>query len=596
MYGDYKITDAAPPTQASDSVRLQALEAENAELKAALDQARAAVCAAEVERGVANSELFMCNDSINTQKILTLVACHSNTEFKWYTTLLNLKYYLKFSVEVVIIESLEFEGILEHKIRDIYPNDIYRIKVIYTKNNNYICQGKWMFYLNEYYNTIQNYSQICLTNDSFEIVNDFVSMINQVSIHEEMYSMCISNEIFRHYTDFFRIYNKAGLFKIMHYYRRKMDEFQNPSFKQMIDEFEMKSHKIFDKIGGFYEEPDPVNIHFIEPYHRNYLKRGYPIKKIKKMQINIYPGWFAIPKDFDAVVYKSMNPDLEQMNDTEARNHFITHGIREGRPYTQIDLQRYLDKFDAVVFKSMMRKRRDMWSSGRRTFGFIVLRHVNNELTNKYWIKCVNSIRKYYPENNILIIDDNSDYNFITNETLYKTTIINSEYPKRGELLPYYYYLHNKLFDIAMIIHDSVFINSYIDMNVEKYKILWDFEHRWDQIVDETKMINIFNDLELNKFYEDKYLWKGCFGGMSIITHDYLTYINKKYDIRKLLDLVLCRFNRCSFERVIGCLLQKEGLQESLLGNIHNYCKWGISFEEIDRFNHLPLIKCWTGR
>jgi len=28
------------------------------------------------------------------------------------------------------------------------------------------------------------------------------------------------------------------------------------------------------------------------------------------------------------------------------------------------------------------------------TFGFIVLRHVNNESTNRYWIKCVNSIRK----------------------------------------------------------------------------------------------------------------------------------------------------------------------------------------------------------
>ena len=25
-------------------------------------------------------------------------------------------------------------------------------------------------------------------------------------------------------------------------------------------------------------------------------------------------------------------------------------------------------------------------------FGFIILRHVNNELTNKYWVKCVNSI------------------------------------------------------------------------------------------------------------------------------------------------------------------------------------------------------------
>lgn len=228
--------------------------------------------------------------------------------------------------------------------------------------------------------------------------------------------------------------------------------------------------------------------------------------------------------------------------------------------------------------------------------GFIILRHVNNELTNKYWINSVKSIRQHYPENKILIIDDNSDYNFITDEKLYKTTIINSEYPKRGELLPYYYYLRNKLFDVAVIIHDSVFINTYIDINVDKYKILWDFEHYWDQIEDETRMIDIFNDLELKKFYENKNLWNGCFGGMSIITYDYLTYINNKYDISKLLECVLNRYNRCSFERVISCLLQKEETKEALLGNIHKYCDWGISFNEKDNYKHLPLTKCWTGR
>ena len=231
-----------------------------------------------------------------------------------------------------------------------------------------------------------------------------------------------------------------------------------------------------------------------------------------------------------------------------------------------------------------------------KQIGFIVLRHVNNELTNKYWIKCVDSIRQYYPENTILIIDDNSEYKYITEKTLYKTTIINSEYPKRGELLPYYYYLHNKLFDTAVIIHDSVIVNKYIDMNVENYKFLWEFEHNWDQIEDETRMINAFNNLDLNKFYENKNLWKGCFGCMTIITHDYLTHINNKYDISKLLDYVLNRYNRCSFERVIACLLQKEGKKETLLGNIHHYCKWGIQFNEIDKYTVLPLIKHWTGR
>jgi len=228
--------------------------------------------------------------------------------------------------------------------------------------------------------------------------------------------------------------------------------------------------------------------------------------------------------------------------------------------------------------------------------GFIILRHVNNEKTNKYWIGCMNCIRQYYPENKILIIDDNSNYDFITDETLYKTTIINSEYPKRGELLPYYYYLHNKLFDVAVILHDSVFINTYIDFSVDKYKLLWEFEHDWDNIEDEIRIINVLNDSELKEFYENKSLWKGCFGCMSIITHDFLTYIHNKYDISKLLDCILNRDNRCSFERVLACLLQKEAKKETLLGNIHKYGKWGISFEEIYKYKHLPILKCWTGR
>lgn len=230
------------------------------------------------------------------------------------------------------------------------------------------------------------------------------------------------------------------------------------------------------------------------------------------------------------------------------------------------------------------------------THGFIILRHVNNELTNKYWIHCYDCIRKYYPENKILIIDDSSDYLYITTKVLYKTRVIRGEYPKRGELLPYIYYLDNKEFDSATIIHDSVFINKKIDMGVNKYKIIWDFRHYWDQIQDETRMIDVFDNLELKHFYENKTLWKGCFGCMSIITHDYLVFINKLYNIRKLLPFVLNRYNRCSFERVVACLLQKHGVNDTLLGDIHNYSKVGIKFEDKDKYKHLPIIKVWSGR
>lgn len=228
--------------------------------------------------------------------------------------------------------------------------------------------------------------------------------------------------------------------------------------------------------------------------------------------------------------------------------------------------------------------------------GFIILRHVNNETTNKYWIHCYTCIRKFYPENRIIIIDDSSNPDFLTEENLYKTHIINSEYPARAEVLPYYYYLHNKFFDTAVIIHDSVFINQYIDMNVENYKILWSFQHTWDNVEEETKILDVFNDSELNQFYGNKQLWNGCFGGMSIITHDYLSNINNKYDISKLLDCIKNRENRYCFERIIGCLLETNGTNETLLGDIHKYCSWGITFDKKDNYEHLPVIKVWTCR
>jgi len=232
--------------------------------------------------------------------------------------------------------------------------------------------------------------------------------------------------------------------------------------------------------------------------------------------------------------------------------------------------------------------------------GFIILRHVDSDSTNKYWVQCYQRIRKYYPENAILIVDDNSNHDFITNEALYKTTVVASDYPGRGELLPYYYYLQHNLFDTAVILHDSVFINKCIDFRVETYQMIWDFDHdpQWDQADDVTRMLTLFNDDEIVAFHNDRHLWKGCFGGMTVIKHAFLKHINAKYDLRLLLDVVRNRYNRCSFERVIACLLQKEAPTTTMFGDIHTYCRWGTTISEINsvEVSALPLIKVWTGR
>ena len=54
------------------------------------------------------------------------------------------------------------------------------------------------------------------------------------------------------------------------------------------------------------------------------------------------------------------------------------------------------------------------------SFGFIITRHVNSEQTNKYWNQNVKLLRKFYPYKKIIIIDDNSNQDFIKADFDYK--------------------------------------------------------------------------------------------------------------------------------------------------------------------------------
>lgn len=227
--------------------------------------------------------------------------------------------------------------------------------------------------------------------------------------------------------------------------------------------------------------------------------------------------------------------------------------------------------------------------------GFIFTRHVTNELTNKYWIRCYKSIRRFYPKNTIVIIDDNSDYYFVTPEILTNTIIIQSEYPGRGELLPYYYYSRNRWFDTAVIIHDSVFINASINLNVDKYKFFWYFLHHWDTDQICIQLLQVFENSEIIKFYKNK-KWLGCFGAMTIITHNYLSFINNIYDFSLLLPVIKTRDDRKNFERIIACLLQKHHKLSVMLGDIREYSIWGITFNNLHILKNKPVIKIWSGR
>lgn len=253
------------------------------------------------------------------------------------------------------------------------------------------------------------------------------------------------------------------------------------------------------------------------------------------------------------------------------------------------------------------------------SYGFIITRHVNSELTNKYWNQSVKLIRTHYPFRKIIVIDDDSNYDFVKADHEYKNVeFIQSEYPKRGELLPYIYFLRHQWFDNAVILHDSVFIHTRIPF--EKLKIpvipLWHYMYDKEHL---DNLLRISSYLKNNLYIKQKLQgsevnilgmndnkFNLCFGAQSYINLNFLKKIESKYNLTNLINCITCRKDRCGFERIIGLLFFQEypNLKNigSLFGNIlHHHRTFNYNYDQYfqdfqNKQTHGKFIKVWTGR
>ena len=241
-----------------------------------------------------------------------------------------------------------------------------------------------------------------------------------------------------------------------------------------------------------------------------------------------------------------------------------------------------------------------------------------------YWNHCVSQIRALYPGVSIVIIDDNSNQMYLedihSHYTCPDVSVIDSEYPGAGEILPYYYLYTRRLFDSAVIIHDSVFIQQKVGFQklVRKSGVcpLWHFYTVEDpgncvQLAsrlknsiklqdvlqgDRTSVFNIRKDQRMT----------GCFGTQSVIQRSFLEKIERKYSLFSLVSVICTRRDRMSLERVMGTIFNAENpslhKHPSLFGNIWRYQRWGTSYETYTSycntaaFRTLPIVKVWSGR
>jgi hypothetical protein len=259
--------------------------------------------------------------NLNTPaKTLCIVACHTSSALKIKSLLHNRKYFEEISNDIVYINSTEFNA------ANVVDN------MVYTDNDYTVCYGKYLHVLLNM--DISQYDNVILTNDSYLItksLSGFKTLFNETI---EMTALCCSNQSSKHYPDWLRRYNKTGIQKIIQFYKTNLSN--NKSFRSLIQNIELKSHLIhnnsinvlYDAIPGYNG-----NIHFDNIQLKEYLyNKNYPIIKIKKLQFTTYTNR-QLPSDFNPNEYKSLHPDLTELNDINAINHFIHHGMGEGRPY-----------------------------------------------------------------------------------------------------------------------------------------------------------------------------------------------------------------------------------------------------------------------
>jgi hypothetical protein len=190
--------------------------------------------------------------------------------------------------------------------------------------------------------------------------------------------------------------------------------------------------------------------------------------------------------------------------------------------------------------------------------------------------------------------------------SLINVEFVQSEYHKRGELLPYYYFYKNKYADNAVIIHDSVFVQNKIDFkNVDdNFKFLWHHGHLWNDQVNEKRLIRTLKYSDaLLKLYEKKDEWYLCVGVMSFISHQYLTKIQDTFKIFNLLDHITTRNDRMCLERIFGllCMALEPKFHPNKPSVFGIQYRWGYTYENYkqDKSHHTNLpdfTKVWSGR
>lgn len=210
-------------------------------------------------------------------------------------------------------------------------------------------------------------------------------------------------------------------------------------------------------------------------------------------------------------------------------------------------------------------------------FVFIIPVKQSNNISDKdSCVRCIKSIRKFYQDTKIIIINDSahsiasdSDLkNFFNDENIIVT---HCEVEGSGNAYALNYFYNNNIGEYAIILHDSTeLIKKFSPFNFD-IKFFWYFvaHHIWNRVsvpqpnnlikTHEDEILNFYKNLKYSKFKDDfirsyynKLSWKGCFGTMFVISKNFLNLLEEKTSILSLTQHVKSRRDRMCMESIMG--------------------------------------------
>jgi hypothetical protein len=230
----------------------------------------------EINLFVKNYNMIISNNytpnNTNNEKILTIVACHTNTLFKYNAIVNNIPYLIFPNNDIIIINSSNEK--YSDKLKN-YITTKLALKYIEIPNDKYIDIGKYIHVLN----TIQtddsmkkDYEFVVLINDSIIIKKPIMYFYNMtIKMNKELYAYNDSSEIRYHYQSYLYAIKYNAIHRLIDYFAIHKSEIHG--YNDVIDKIELKLYDIYANDSDCFLKIAklPCNINKNIYFHNNIL-------------------------------------------------------------------------------------------------------------------------------------------------------------------------------------------------------------------------------------------------------------------------------------------------------------------------------------